>query len=616
MHEDSGTETGGFQPIGDKSESVYEIIVREMEDAVFLIEVDQTDDDYTFTFRRNNASHQQLTGLSEDELRGQTPRELIGEVQGATVAANYRRCVEQGETIQYEETLEFPAGTTHWQTKLTPITDGEEVTQIVGVARDVTEQKEQQQELQRLQSQFETVLETMSAAVFLKDTDGTYLLMNRECRELFNVEDKDIVGLTDDDLFPPETVHAVKEDDRQVLENEEIVELEEEIPSATGTTIRLTRKSPVYDGDEEIRGICGVSTDITEQKEHERELEHYERIINTFDDIATVIDSEGEISYVSPSVRRVLGYEPEDIVGQIGFEYQDPEGQKVVEEAIEYVSEHPDESRTIQTKFRRADGSWCWIESTIQNQFDDDIIDGLFVNSRDITERKEYEQTLEEQRNNLNVLNQVVRHDVRNQLQLVLIYGDMLEDHVEDDGEKHLRRVLGAGREAVEITQTAAEITEAMLSSETDPAPVNLQPVLEAQLALARDNHERAYVSAGGTLPDVAVLADEMLDSVFRNLLSNAIVHNDKELPEVTVSATTHEEVVRVRIEDNGPGILDEEKDQIFQEGEKGLDSDGTGLGLYLVQTLVDDYGGAVWVEDNKPEGSVFIVELCRVQQV
>ena len=44
--------------------------------------------------------------------------------------------------------------------------------------------------------------------------------------------------------------------------------------------------------------------------------------------------------------------------------------------------------------------------------------------------------------------------------------------------------------------------------------------------------------------------------------------------------------------------------------GEKGLDSDGTGIGLYLVQTLVERYGGAVWIEDNEPEGSVFVVEM------
>ncbi len=605
--------TESFQAVGSESESVYEAIVREMVDAVFFIEVEQTDDDYTFTFRRANPSYQQLTGLSTDKLRGQTPRELLGDEQGAAVEANYCRCVEQGDTIQYEETLEFPAGASHWQTKLTPITDSGQITQIIGVARDITEQTEQQQKLRRLARQFETVLETMSSAVFLKDVDGQYLLMNRACRELLDLDDRDFVGVTDDDLFPPEAAKSAKQGDKRVIESGELVELEEEVPTATGNTVRLTRKSPVY-YDGEITGVCGVSTDITKQKQHQRELEYYERIINTFGDIATVCTPEGEITYVAPSVQRVLGYDPEDLVGQIGFEYQDSTGQTAVEEAIKRVIEHPDESQTVHTKFRRADGSWCWIESTIQNQLADDLIEGLVVNSRDVTERKEYERTLEEQRDNLKILNQIVRHDVRNELQIVLAYGEMLEEYIEDGGEKSLRQILGAGREAVEITQTAGEITEAMLNSETDPTPVNFRPVLEAQIDHIRENHERALVSVKKTLPDVAVLADEMLDSVFRNLLNNAIVHNDKKLPEVTVSVTTHEEVARVRIEDNGPGIPDEQKDQIFQEGEKGLDSEGTGIGLSLVQTLVDHYGGAVWVEDNEPEGCMFIVELRREQ--
>ncbi len=273
MHDDSNPDTTeDFRAIDSGAESVYEVIVREMEDAVFLIEVEQTNDNYTFTFRRNNASHQQLTGLSEDELRGQTPRELFGDEQGATVAANYLRCVEQREPIQYEETLELPAGTSHWQTKLTPIADGGRVTQIVGVARDITGEKERRQKLQRLDRQFETVLETMSAAVFLKDADGQYLLMNQACQELLGVEDRDIVGLTDEDLFPPEVAKKAITDDQQVIENGETIELEEEVPTAAGNTVRLTRKSPVYDDNGEITGICGVSTDITEQKQREKTL--------------------------------------------------------------------------------------------------------------------------------------------------------------------------------------------------------------------------------------------------------------------------------------------------------------------------------------------------------
>ena len=188
MPDDSDIERDGA--VAGESKNVYEAIFREMSDAVFLIDVEQSNEDYTFTYRRNNASHQEQSGLSEDELRGQTPQELLGDEQGSVVNGNYRRCVEQGETIEYEETLDLPGGESHWQTKLTPVTDSGRVTKIVGVARDITEQQEQEQKLQQIHRRFETVVKTMSAAVFLKNTDGEYLMMNQACRELFNKEER------------------------------------------------------------------------------------------------------------------------------------------------------------------------------------------------------------------------------------------------------------------------------------------------------------------------------------------------------------------------------------------------------------------------------------------
>ena len=105
-----------------------------------------------------------------------------------------------------------------------------------------------------------------------------------------------------------------------------------------------------------------------------------------------------------------------------------------------------------------------------------------------------------------------------------------------------------------------------------------------------------------------------MLEAVFRNLLKNAIQHNHSDVPEVTVSTEERDEVVVVRIADNGPGVPDDRKETIFGKGKKGLESSGTGLGLYLVRSLVDGYGGDVWVEDNEPTGAVFAVELLRAR--
>jgi PAS domain S-box-containing protein len=620
MHEDpdADTDTGTLRTLGGESEEIYEVIFREMADAVFLIDVERTGDDYTFVFRRNNASHRHQTGLSEDEMRGQTPRELLGDEQGAAVAANYRRCVEKGDTIEYEETLGLPGGTSHWQTKLTPITEGGRVTRIVGVARDITDRKEREREMKRLHRRFETVLGTMSAAVFRKDTDGRYLMMNRACRELFDVEEQDIVELTDDDLLPPAVVEKARADDRHVIENGETIEIEETVPAATGNTVRLTRKSPVYDDDGEVVALCGVSTDITGQKRRERELQRLKERFELAVEGANLglwdWDMTSDEVEFNEQWARMLGYSPDEIDSRIeAWERRvHPDDLDRVEDALDDHMAGETDLYETEHRMETADGRWKWIRDIgkiVERDEDGEPLRAVGIHL-DVGERKEYERALERQRDNLEVLNQVVRHDVRNALQLVLAHADILEEYVGDDGEAHLRRILEAGREAVDIIRTAGDVTKVLLRSEAERTAIDVRPILEEQVDDARTSHERAIVSIEETIPNVEVLADDMLESVFRNLLNNAIVHNDKELPTITVSATAADEAVRICVTDNGPGIPDDQKERIFDEGEKGLDSQGTGLGLYLVRTLVDRYGGRVWVEDNEPEGSVFIVEL------
>lgn len=70
---------------------------------------------------------------------------------------------------------------------------------------------------------------------------------------------------------------------------------------------------------------------------------------------------------------------------------------------------------------------------------------------------------------------------------------------------------------------------------------------------------------------------------------------------------------VEIRIADNGPGVPDDKKDIVCGNGERGLGSPGTEIGLYRVQTLITQYGGDIWAEDNEPTGTIFIVELPRV---
>ena len=736
---------GRFGADGDDVSNAYEAMFREADDAIFLVDVARTDGEYEFRFKQNNAAHQQQTGLTEDAMYGQTPRELLGEEQGAAVEANYRRCVERGTTIEYEERLDFPGGTTDWQTKLTPVTNDGTITQIVGIARDVTERKRREREHRRTHRRFQTVLETMSAAVFLKDTDGRYLLMNEACRDVFDI-DEDPIGMTDGELFPESVAEQARSDDRRVVEDGERIEIEETIPTPAGESVRLTRKSPVYDESGEIRGVCGVSTDITEQKDREQALKQLkDRLELALNGTATgVWEWELETDEVvwTESMERLFGLEPETFEGtyEAFAERVHPDDLPALERAVERT-EATGEPLNAEYRIQTDDDEQLWgevraecveaedgsrrlvgvfseitsrkkyemaLEATreelrkiidlvpdlvfvkdregeyllaneataaaygltqeeVEGRSEDEIIpetddsaefrqddlaviksgepkvigeetlttadgdtrilqttkipyqvpetgeDAVLGYARDITDLKRYEQTLEEQRDTLTLLNKVVRHDIRNQLMVVESYTELLADALVDDQNRtYARTVVEAARQAMEITETARDVTEVLLQAGVDRSPMNLRAELNTQIAQIRSDQDRTTVAVDGSIADVTVLADDLLEAVFRNLLTNAVVHNDKNVAEITVSTSVSDETVRVRIADNGPGIADDHKEDIFQEGEKGLESGGTGVGLYLVRTLVDRYGGDVWVEDNEPTGSVFTVELRR----
>jgi PAS domain S-box-containing protein len=228
--------------------------------------------------------------------------------------------------------------------------------------------------------------------------------------------------------------------------------------------------------------------------------------------------------------------------------------------------------------------------------------------STDITEQKRREQELE-------MLTRIVRHDIRNDMAVMLGWAELLSDHVSEEGEPFVERIRTSGEHIVELTDVAGEYVE-MVTDEDDLTvePISIRSVLETELDLRRESFPNAHFDVPEPIPDVQVEANSMLRSVFRNIFTNAINHNDTAEPVVAVTVDVGEETVTVSIADNGPGVPDHLKDVSFEKGAKGMESSGTGLGLYLVHRLVEQYGGRVWAEDNEPRGAVFVVELHRVE--
>lgn len=242
------------------------------------------------------------------------------------------------------------------------------------------------------------------------------------------------------------------------------------------------------------------------------------------------------------------------------------------------------------------------------------VATGNLVTLNDVTDRESYRRRLEQRTEQLEALIRVVRHDIRNDMSVVVGWAEMLQSQVTgEEQEKALENILQQSRYVIELTDTAEDFVES-ISGESmgELKSVDLSQSIETGLVTVRNSYPEATFQVDGELPEVTVQANEMLPSVFRNLFENAVRHNDKQTPEITVFCEDRSDSVRVRIADNGPGIPEGRREEVFGKGQKGLDSPGTGIGLYLVHTLIDHFEGDVWIEDNDPEGAVFVIELQK----
>lgn len=228
----------------------------------------------------------------------------------------------------------------------------------------------------------------------------------------------------------------------------------------------------------------------------------------------------------------------------------------------------------------------------------------------------EHERELEHERERLEFFNRLVRHNVLNSLNVVQARTEILEEFVDTGGVGHLETIRERTDGMIDLVEGLRTLMKAVVETgEHQLEPTDLRAVLGMKVEQARQTFADATFDIRGDWERAGeVLADDLLGEVFENLLVNAVQHNDKPDPRVTVGVETGSETVTVRIADNGPGVPDELVDQIFEKGVKGFDSPGTGFGLHLVREIVDAYGGDITVENRDPEGAVFAISLPRAE--
>lgn len=359
-----------------------------------------------------------------------------------------------------------------------------------------------------------------------------------------------------------------------------------------------------------------IRTLRTHEAELRRSRDEFHDLFDGIGDTVLVHDTRGVIIATNDTALDRLGYGADQLVGRRIDTVEDGplDAADEVDEPTDTNADdqYPPGYIVYETTHTTADGDTIPVEvsATFVRYGGDPAI--LSV-ARDIAQRRESEHELAHKRDQLRALNRVLRHDIRNDMQIVLGLGRLLDDHVDEEGEEYLRTILDTGEHVVELTRSSRDLARTVAGETELPLEaVSLPATLESEIERRREAFGHADISLRGEVPDVDVRANDLLSSVFRNLLNNAVQHSDRDEPAVEISAdiTRGDHTVIVRVADNGPGIVSDRKQEVFGKGEKGIESEGTGLGLYLVQSLIDHYGGDVWIEDNEPRGTVVVVEL------
>lgn len=232
----------------------------------------------------------------------------------------------------------------------------------------------------------------------------------------------------------------------------------------------------------------------------------------------------------------------------------------------------------------------------------DGEICGYVASFVDATAQRRYEETL-------HILNRVLRHNLRNDVNVI---AGALESLDVDDRDEEATEALAMARRRLDAMVERANTARQLNSLFEERGDRSLEPTPvdgELEHALA-DVEESVDVDWSGT--ELPVVADDLLHLAFHAVIDNAVVHNDKADPHVSVWVESGDDRVTVCVGDNGPGIDQGQVESVLGRLEGSQVRHGQGLSLFFVDRLVELYGGEVRVRENSPEGSVFELHLRR----
>jgi len=557
-----------------------------------------------------NPAAAELFEYTRDELRSASPAETICVEERERFQSFLQAVQEAGQKTTDDLTCQTKAGETRQLEVSAATLEDSDQSPVILSARDVTERKAYEKELE-LKSR---AMDEAPVGITISDPDqddNPMVYVNDGFTEVTGYPVEEALGRNCRFLQGDGTRDRSVARMREAIDADEPVSVELRNYREDGTQFwNRVSIAPVRDDTGDVTNYVGFQEDVTERKEREQDLQLFRKAVENAGHAVFITDREGTIEYVNPVFEARTGYTREEAVGRtprlLKSGKQEGEFYDRMWETI--LSGGQWDAHLVN---QRKNGALYHVDQTISPITNDTGEITHFVTiEADVTNRRLREQQLA-------VLNRVLRHNLRNGMNVVQGQAERLSESLGDEADLQANAAAIEDRAETlaalgEKAQTVRSLFDGELPTE---ASYDVRKLLTDVVEEFSESHPTASVTLGD-VDSVSVRADSRLEKAVTELLDNAIIHNDTAVAEVTVTVATAEkkgsrEWVEIEIADNGPGIPDHEQETI-ERGEETSLQHGTGLGLWMVYWTVSLFGGEVSIEDNSPRGTRVILSLPR----
>ena len=450
-----------------------------------------------------------------------------------------------------------------------------------GSDTDITERKVAEEALNDNYLFMQTLIQTIPIPVFIKNRDGKYTGCNNTFETFFGQSRGEIIGKTVYDVAPKEIADEYFRTDEELINHPGTQHYEWRAVSKNGQTRDvIIDKATIMNSDGCATGIVGVMFDITERKVAEEEIKRQAALISSLlDSIPDIIffkDIAGIYLGCNPPFAEFVGKSREEIVGRTDYDLFD-------KEIADFFRGH--DKRMLELGEPRHNEEWITypdgrkiLIDTLKTPYwgPDETLVGILGISRDVTGRKRAENAVSEANKKLNILNSITRHDVLNQISVLVMTLELVGESVQ--GAEVLDYVKKAEGATERITRQIDFTREYQDIGVLEPTWQNVSDIIANEKEQLTTCPYDIRVDLGA----IEIYADPLLPKVFYNLLENAVRHGEH-VSTVRFSSRESEHGLTLVCEDNGAGVDAESKKHLFQQGF----GKHTGFGLYLMREIL-----------------------------